>query len=353
MIEKQFKTWFRRSLLVWNLKKNDRKMPWKGEKDPYKIWLSEIILQQTRVEQGLGYYNRFITQFPTVHKLAQSNENQVFKLWEGLGYYTRCKNLIATAKKVSIELKGMFPASKEGLLSLKGVGPYTAAAIGSFAFGLPLAVVDGNVHRVLSRIFGIKDPIDFPIGKKKLEILAQELLDIQNPATYNQAIMDFGAVICKPKQPECKTCPFQKKCFAFKHQAQTKLPIKSKKIKAKQRFIYYLMLEHNGKQLVRKRIGDDIWKGLFEFVLMEKDEPQDIKYLKYLSNWGLKANGIDYQVIDCSEEIVHQLTHQKITCRILHIKVKQSVKVEGYEWKTKNAIQQFPFPRIITRYLGW
>ncbi|MFN5054648.1 MAG: A/G-specific adenine glycosylase [Bacteroidota bacterium] len=353
MIEKQIKTWFRRSILQWNLNKNDRKMPWKGIKDPYKIWLSEIMLQQTRVEQGMGYYNRFIKAFPTVHSLAQSSENQVFKLWEGLGYYSRCSNLIETAKKVSFELGGRFPESREGLLSLKGVGPYTAAAIGSFAFGLPLAVLDGNVMRVLSRVLGIKEPVDQPAVKKKMELLAADLLDEKNPALYNQAIMDFGAVVCKPQQPDCKNCPFQKKCYAFQHGMQAMLPAKSKKIKNRERFLYYLILEHKGKQLVRKRTGNDIWRGLYEFVLMEKDEPQELKTLQNFSNWGLPSVGINKQVVEVSEEIVHQLTHQKIKCQFIHISIDRLINVDGYAWHSKAAIRQFPLPRLLTRYLGW
>lgn len=353
MIEKQTKTWFRRSLLRWNLNKNDRKMPWKGIKDPYKIWLSEIMLQQTRVEQGMGYYNRFIKAFPTVDLLAQAAENQVYKHWEGLGYYSRCRNLIATAKKVSFELDGRFPETREGLLSLKGVGPYTAAAIGSFAFGLPLAVVDGNVMRVLSRVLGIKEPVDQPAVKKKIETYAGELLDDKNPAAYNQAIMDLGAVVCKPQQPACSQCPFQKKCFAYKHGLQATLPVKSKKIKSRERFMYYLILEHAGKQLMRKRTGNDIWKGLYEFVLMEKDEPQAFKSMQKLSGWGIPSTGIQQEIIDVSEEIVHQLTHQKISCQLIHIKVDKTIHLDGYAWHKKNTIRQFPFPRLITRYLGW
>lgn len=353
MIEKQTKTWFRRSLLDWNLNKNDRKMPWKGIKDPYKIWLSEIMLQQTRVEQGMGYYNRFIKAFPTVESLAQATENQVFKLWEGLGYYSRCRNLIETAKKVSFELGGRFPETREGLLSLKGVGPYTAAAIGSFAFGLPLAVVDGNVMRVLSRVLGIKEPVDLPAVKKKIEIYAGELLDDKNPAAYNQAIMDLGAVVCKPQQPACSQCPFQKKCFAHTHGLQANLPVKSKKIKSRERFVYYLILEHAGKQLMRKRTGNDIWKGLYEFVLMEKDEPQASESLQKLSGWGIPSAGIRQEIVDVSGEIVHQLTHQKIKCQLIHIKVDKAIHLEGYAWQKKNAIRQFPFPRLITRHLGW
>lgn len=353
MIEKQTKTWFRRSLLDWNLNKNDRKMPWKGIKDPYKIWLSEIMLQQTRVEQGMGYYNRFIKAFPTVESLSQATENQVFKLWEGLGYYSRCRNLIATAKKVSFELGGRFPETREGLLSLKGVGPYTAAAIGSFAFGLPLAVVDGNVMRVLSRVLGIKEPVDLPAVKKKIDTYAGELLDDKNPAAYNQAIMDLGAVVCKPQQPACSQCPFQIKCVAHKHGLQATLPVKSKKIKSRERFVYYLILEHAGKQLMRKRTGNDIWKGLYEFVLMEKDEPQASESLQKLSDWGIPSAGIRQEIVDVSGEIVHQLTHQKIRCQLIHIKVDKAIHLEGYAWQKKNAIRQFPFPRLITRHLGW
>lgn len=353
MVEKQVKTWFRKSLLKWNSEKNDRKMPWKGISDPYKIWLSEVMLQQTRVEQGMGYYNRFIREFPTVHSLAQSPENQVFKLWEGLGYYSRCRNLIATAKKVSFELGGRFPTTREGLLSLKGVGPYTAAAIGSFAFGLPLAVLDGNVIRVISRFMGITEPTDLPEVKKNMEVLAQELLDEKNPAVYNQAIMDFGAVICKPQQPNCGGCPLKKKCIAFNKGLQSAIPHKSKRVRSQVRYLNYLILEYNGRQLVRKRVGKDIWKDLYEFILLEQDEPQDMKFLQNLTNWGLKPSKVSKQVIDVSDEIIHQLTHRKINCRLIHIKIDQSVHLEGYEWKTKNAIRHLPFPRLITRYLGW
>ena len=190
-------------------------MPWKGEKDPYKIWLSEIILQQTRVEQGLNYYHRFIKTFPDVHQLGKAPDAKVFKLWEGLGYYTRCRNLIATARYISKELNGEFPAAYDEIKALKGIGPYTAAAISSFAFNLPHAVVDGNVFRVLSRIYGIQTPIDSTEGKKYFTRLANEKLDKELPGVYNQAIMDFGAIVCKPASPLCGDCVFNKICFAF------------------------------------------------------------------------------------------------------------------------------------------
>jgi len=201
---------FAELLIKWNKKENKRVMPWKGEKDPYKIWLSEIILQQTRVEQGLEYYNRFVKVFPEINKLAKAPDKKIFKLWEGLGYYTRCRNLITTARFIVKEKKGVFPQTYEEIISLKGVGPYTAAAISSFAFNLPHAVVDGNVYRVLSRVFGIKKPVDSTEGKKYFNGLANELLSKEQPGIYNQAIMDFGAIICKPSSPLCTACVFRK-----------------------------------------------------------------------------------------------------------------------------------------------
>jgi len=212
---------------------NNRAMPWKGEKDAYKIWLSEIILQQTRVEQGWDYYNRFIERFPQIQLLADAKDEEVFKLWEGLGYYSRCKNLLATARFITQEKRGIFPSAYKDILHLKGVGPYTAAAIASFAFNLPHAVVDGNVSRVLSRFFGIATPIDSTAGKQEFTALAQALLDQQSPGIYNQAIMDFGATICKPQLPLCADCPLQAECTAFQTGKISDLPVKEKKLQKK------------------------------------------------------------------------------------------------------------------------
>ena len=216
---------FVKKLLQWNDLDNNRQMPWKGEKDPYKIWLSEIILQQTRVHQGLDYYNRFVANFPTIKLLAKAPETNVFKLWEGLGYYTRCKNLIATAKYITDELDGKFPDNYADILLLKGIGPYTAAAIGSFAFNLPYAVVDGNVFRVLSRYFGIAKAIDSNDGKQFFTLLANKLLDKKQPGKYNQALMDFGAVICKPQLPDCNNCMFKTNCTALAESNVNQLPV--------------------------------------------------------------------------------------------------------------------------------
>ena len=265
---------FRTGLLLWNRKENKRHMPWKGEKDPYKIWLSEIILQQTRVEQGLGYYHRFVQTFSTIHALAQAPEQQVFKLWEGLGYYSRCKNLITTARYISEELGGVFPDTYEGILALKGVGPYTAAAIASFAYNLPYAVLDGNVFRVLARIFASNTPIDTTAGKHEFSSLAQEALDKEAPGIYNQAIMDFGATICKPV-PECAQCFFNTQCRAFIQNRQASLPVKSKTPALKERWFHYIILQYNGEIAIRQRTAKDIWQNLYEVVLIEAFKKED------------------------------------------------------------------------------
>src|SRR5690349_13382057 len=276
------KSVFSEKLIAWNKETNKRSMPWKGEKDPYKIWLSEIILQQTRVDQGLSYYNAFITSFPTVHDLANAPEEKVFKLWEGLGYYTRCKNLIASAKKISFDCDGTFPDTYETILELKGVGPYTAAAIASFAFNLPYAVVDGNVQRVLSRYFGINTPVDTTAGKKLYQDLAVSLLDVPEPGIYNQAIMDFGAIVCKPQNPLCSQCPQQEDCQAFNLGSVKDLPVKGKKLTRKHRWFYYFMIEKPGTTFIRKRTASDIWQNLHEFILHETSDPETFPHKSYL-----------------------------------------------------------------------
>lgn len=350
MLEKQLGIWFSSALKKWNSEKNDRKMPWKGEKDPYKIWLSEIILQQTRVEQGLAYYQRFIERYPSVHNLAEAIDNEVFKLWEGLGYYNRCRNLLTTARKISKEYHGEFPKSKEGLLKLKGVGNYTAAAIGSFAFGLPLPVLDGNVYRLLSRVFGIGDPIDQQKGKLKFETLANLLLDKKNPAWHNQAMMDMGATICRPKNPVCADCPFSNKCVAFIKGQQTDFPQKAKKTKSKERFLYYLILEYKGQRLVRKRGDGDIWKDLHEYILKESDEPQAEKELSNPCFWAPHIIFTAKQVRETSAELVHQLTHQKIRSRILYVIIEKKIELEGYRWVSSSELKKLAFSRLLTRY---
>jgi A/G-specific adenine glycosylase len=343
---------FTKKLMKWNRHSNTRTMPWKGEKDPYKIWLSEIILQQTRVEQGLAYYERFVKAFPTVQQLAKAPSKKIFKLWEGLGYYTRCKNLIATAAFISKEKKGIFPDDYETILSLKGVGPYTAAAIASFAFNLPHAVLDGNVFRVLSRYFGINTPIDTPSGKKLYAILASELLDREQPGLYNQAIMDFGAVVCKPQQPLCGQCPQKNDCQALKHNVVKDLPVKAKQLKKKNRWLYYFIVTIKDGVLVRKRITKDIWENLYEFVLYESDEPlvSDNRTLQHILKKLLGSHPV--QIKNISPVFQQQLTHQTIAGQFIELETGTIPVMPGnYELVKKTAVKKYPFPKFITAWL--
>ena len=335
--------------MLWNTEQNKRCMPWKGEKDPYKIWLSEIILQQTRVEQGLAYYNRFIEKFPKVELLAAADENEVFKLWEGLGYYSRCKNLIASAKVIAFAYEGVFPNSYEKILQLKGIGPYTAAAIASFAYNLPHAVVDGNVLRVISRFFAIVTPIDSTEGKRFFTELAEALLDATSPATYNQAIMDFGATICKPQLPLCTICFLQPACIAFKKNLVKELPVKEKKLIKKHRYFYYIIAEYDNKIYVKKRTVNDIWQNLWEFILVEKSQKLSAKnFIKSKEFTFLFPEKDD--IINTTVFYKQQLTHQTIEGTFIYVKCKRSFKNDLYTAIEKKAISSLAFPRFITSF---
>ena len=336
-------------LLQWNRKENTRQMPWKGEKDPYKIWVSEIILQQTRVEQGLKYYERFVSNFPTIDKLASASDEKIYKLWEGLGYYSRCRNLIDTARYISKKLNGKFPDQFEDILSLKGVGLYTASAIASFAYDLPFAVVDGNVLRVLSRVFGIKEFTDSREGKKLFSQLANELLDRKRPGIYNQALMDFGAVICKP-YPLCPICPLKNDCIAYKKDLVDSLPLKQKKIKIKTRWFNYLVIENNGKFYIRKRIENDIWKNLNEFILIETERESPVKtILRQAEKSGILKKNV-YKIESFSPIYSQQLTHQRIIGRFITVSVQKDFNLNGYRLVPRNQMFRLAFPRIINSY---
>lgn len=340
---------FTKNLLRWNKEKNRRRMPWKGEKDPYKIWLSEIILQQTRVEQGFDYYQRFVKTYPSIEKLARATDKKIFKLWEGLGYYSRCKNLIATARVIAREQKGRFPDRYEEILSLKGVGPYTAAAIASFAFNLPYAVVDGNVFRVLSRFFGIQKGINTAEGKKLFSSLAASLLDKNQPGIYNQAIMDFGAVICKPQSPLCKECPLIKECVAFGNKLVDNLPVTVRKPARKKRWLYYFIIEHNGQTYVRRRGSNDIWENLYEFILLETMQKKSFKQIQASAFFKKLMKEADIKAV--SVPYVQHLSHQTIEGAFIHAKVKKALPRKGFEKIPVSKISQLAFPRFITRYL--
>jgi len=352
--ENDLKKEFATLLLKWNKKYNTRKMPWKGEKVPYKIWLSEIILQQTRVEQGLKYYNKFIKTFPTIDRLANAQDQKIFKLWEGLGYYNRCRNLIETARIISNELKGNFPDSYEKIKSLKGIGPYTAAAIASFAFDLPYAVVDGNVFRVLARVFGINKPIDSTIGKTFFSDLANQLLNKKQPALYNQAIMDFGALVCKPALPHCLSCVFNKKCVAYLNNHVNELPLKEKKINIKKRYFYYFVMEYKNEVILQQRTAKDIWRQLYEFPFIEvvKHATQD-RILKQAEQkgWFLERN---YEIIDISPVLKQKLSHQLISGQFIRLRFNRKPTLKN-DWQLvlKNNLSIYPFPGLINQYLQY
>jgi A/G-specific adenine glycosylase len=350
MINKALQRFFTYTLLKWNAEINDRQMPWKGEKNPYKIWLSEIILQQTRVEQGWAYYKRFVKHYPTIQKLAVAKEEEVFKLWEGLGYYSRCKNLIATAQFIAFDLKGKFPVDYEEILKLKGVGPYTAAAIASFAYNAPYAVVDGNVSRVLARFFGIETPIDGNKGKVFFAALAQKLLEKENAALYNQAIMDFGATVCKPQLPLCSECLLQKKCSAFASGKINLLPVKEKKIIKIQRWFYFIMAEYKGSFYISKRTGKDIWQNLHQFILIETSQKIGASEL---TNTEEFKNLLfpKYSLVSISTFYKQQLTHQTIHGCFIHIKLDKKIAIPGFDLLDKQSAAKLAFPKFINSYL--
>jgi A/G-specific adenine glycosylase len=348
---KSIKNSFSAILLKWNKEENRREMPWKGEKNPYRIWLSEIILQQTRVEQGLEYYHRFIERFPAVNDLAAAPDTAVFKLWEGLGYYSRCRNLLATARFIAHERKGIFPDTYEDIKALKGIGPYTAAAISSFAYNLPHAVVDGNVFRVLSRIFGIAKPIDSTEGKKYFIQLADELLDKKQPGLYNQAIMDFGAIVCKPALPLCSSCVFNSHCEAYRLDKVNEWPVKEKKITIRKRWFYYLVMEYKGTMAIQQRTGKDIWNQLYEFPVIETNTEQESAYiLKQAENQDLLLPK-KYTKISISPLFKQQLSHQLIAGQFITLQLDKKPAIKNIIWLTINEMTDYPFPKFINQFL--
>jgi A/G-specific adenine glycosylase len=340
------------NLLKWHQTDNKRLMPWKGEKDPYRIWLSEVILQQTRVEQGWSYYTRFLEQFPSVKDLAASPQEKLFKMWEGLGYYTRCKNLHSAAQQIVQRFNGIFPSTFEDILSLPGVGPYTASAIASFAFDLPFAVVDGNVSRVLSRYFGINTPIDSSSGKQLYAELAASLLDEEQPALYNQAIMDFGATICKPRNPLCHSCIQQKECQAYQHNWVNSLPVKEKRILKKERWFTYYIVSHAENLYVRKRNGKDIWANLFEFILQESANSSEQSIASSAAMVGSILGTTEFRIESISPFFKQQLTHQTIYGQFITVTIDRPLQNKNYMLIQKKELSKYPFSKLINSYLG-
>lgn len=342
------KSLFTSRLLAWNTDSNDRQMPWKGEKDPYKIWLSEVILQQTRVEQGWNYYNRFLQAFPTVQGLAAAEDEKVFKLWEGLGYYSRCRNLLATARLIVRDFGGRFPANYTDLLKLRGIGPYTAAAISSFAFLERRAVLDGNVQRVLARYFGIEALPNSTHGKKIFQDLAQSLLDTDRPDLYNQAIMDFGAVICKPQAPLCYDCPQQPDCIACNTGRVRDLPSKELKAAKKHRWFNYILFETKEFIYIRQRTARDIWQDLYEFHLVET-QPDSLDLPAVLEQ---KIPGMRYNIKAGQHKFRQVLSHQVIHASFYRISLPSATTIDGLIAVSRSKLSNYAFPKIITGFLN-
>ena len=303
-------------------KENKRDLPWRNISDPYRIWISEIILQQTRVNQGMSYYLRFIERFPTAKALADANEDEVLKYWQGLGYYTRARNLHKAAKQIILDFKGIFPTQHSNVLKLAGIGDYTAAAICSFAYNQPYAVVDGNVYRVLSRLFGIETPIDTNSGKKEFALLAQSLISQSEPGLHNQAIMEFGALQCIPSSPDCLNCPLNSNCRAFELKTISDLPVKSQKTKVTNRYFNYLFIEFQGNTFLQKRKNKDIWQNLYEFPLVETDHllsPGELIENADFKSIFAETNETD--ILEISNPMKHVLSHRVIYAQFISIRI--------------------------------
>ena len=331
---------FTNIIIQW-YRANGRNLPWRETKDPYKIWVSEIILQQTRVAQGISYYLSFIDTFPNVEALASASEEEVLLLWQGLGYYSRARNMHCAAKQI-VEAGG-FPVSYKELLKLKGVGKYTAAAISSFAFGGVNAVLDGNVFRVLSRYFGIETPIDSASARKQFQLLAQELIDVKRPALYNQAIMDFGAMQCLPKGADCRMCPLQETCFANRQNMVGELPVKKRVATQRERcFNYFFVVNENSEFLVQKRCGKDIWQHLYQLPLVETDR----LLLPVEASEMFPAHKVELRV----PTMIHVLSHQqlKAQCFVLYANSDDNKPFEGV-WIARHSVGDYVFPQLIIR----
>ncbi|WP_298310983.1 A/G-specific adenine glycosylase [uncultured Aquimarina sp.] len=344
---------FSKKLISWYLE-NKRSMPWRETTDPYRIWLSEIILQQTRVAQGLPYYLSFTDQYPTVFDLANAEEEQVLKLWQGLGYYSRARNLHTTAKYIANDLNGVFPSTYKDLLKLKGVGDYTASAIASICYNEVVPVVDGNVYRVLARYFNIDTPTNSTQGIKEFKKIAVEFIDSEQPATYNQAIMEFGALQCKPQSPYCIVCPLNESCESLKKGTVASLPVKLKKLKVKKRYFNYLIFSIKNQQtIIKQRIGKGIWQNLYEFPLIESDNDVDLTYIKDHDIFKNLMNAKSYDITLYKDEFkIHKLSHQHLYTRFYIVKMDEKPEMNGeLDLVEIEKIREYPVPILLGNFI--
>ncbi|MFD1017231.1 A/G-specific adenine glycosylase [Winogradskyella rapida] len=339
---------FQSKLILWYSDKK-RDLPWRATNNPYTIWLSEIILQQTQIKQGLPYYEEFVANYPTVFDLAEASETSVLKLWQGLGYYSRARNLHTTAKHIAYELNGKFPDNYKDLLKLKGVGDYTASAIASIAFNEPAAVVDGNVYRVLSRYFGIDTPINTSAGIKEFKTLASSLILKDQPATYNQALMEFGALQCKPKNPNCEACPLNANCAALQHQRVGELPVKLKKTKISTKYFNFIVgIDQQQQTFIEQRTHKGIWQNLYQFPLIESDKSlssEEFHKLK-LENSILENITFDYALYN-EVDVIHKLSHQHLHTKFWIIET-QTLPEGAIPIK---SLKKYPVPALINDFI--
>jgi len=345
---------FSNQILFW-YKNNQRDLPWRNIKNPYLIWISEIILQQTRVNQGYHYYLRFIERFPDVISLANAKEEDVLKLWQGLGYYSRARNIYHAALQIMNDYHGVFPSDYNDIIKLKGIGSYSASAIASFAFKQPYPVIDGNVLRVISRVYGITASVDKSSGKNQVKNILDTLIDHQYPDIFNQAIMELGAMLCSPKNPKCEICPLQSICFAFENKNPDQFPVKTKKIVLRSRYFYYFVIrdasQNNGHIYLNKRTNNDIWRNMYDFPLIESDKELDIN-AGILNSLEKFIATDQYEIINISKHYKHQLTHQTIfACFVLIETVTLLPQSTAYIRIPFIEINNYPLPKHIDNYL--
>lgn len=344
---------FNRRLKSWYLE-NHRPLPWRETKDPYKIWLSEVILQQTRVAQGMPYFERFVEQYPTIFELAAADERDVLRLWQGLGYYSRARNMHFTARQVVADYGGKFPETSEKLLKLKGLGQYTAAAIASFAFDDAVPAIDGNVYRVMARIFGIQSDMLSNEGKKEFTALARRLISKEDPATYNQAMIEFGALQCVPASPNCMVCIFKDRCFAYAHQMQGQLPVKIKKLTVKQRFLNYFIIKQGDRLAMYERRGRDIWKGLYDFHLIESQTVATTPDALTISDPAFQNLLRKGRLTEVPKVYSHILTHQRLQVRFWWLEIPETERIDlphGMAFYNHEEIEVLPKPILIDTVL--
>ena len=342
------------TLINW-FAENRRDLPWRHNPTPYQVWLSEIILQQTRVNQGWDYYLRFVEKWPTVNELANASEEEVLKMWQGLGYYSRARNLHQCAKQIVEQYGGQFPADFEKLKQLKGIGDYTAAAIASIAFNLPHAVVDGNVYRVLSRLFDIDTPININEGQTVFAKIADDLLNREQPGLHNQAMMEFGALQCTPKNPNCLLCPLQAQCLAFANQTVMQRPVKLQKLKVSTRYFNYLVFRIEGNVYLHKRSGNDIWKNLYDFPCIESENPMTVEEVIASEKFQQLIENKSFTIIKTSPTFTHKLTHRTIIAQFIEIKLEEKllrIETNDLFLARETDLGNFPIPRLIDLYLN-